>query len=529
MAEAVPTSYDEVPYDSYPFSQSHPDRLATVATLLGLKPPPVGQCRVLELGCASGGNLIPMALSLPDSTFVGVDQSGRQAADGQKVIAALGLKNIELKHLSILDIHADFGTFDYIIVHGVYSWVPATVQDKILDICAHHLAPTGVAYISYNTYPGWHLRGLIRDIMTFHARQFSQPQVRARQARNLLSFLAKAVAKENSAYSQLLKAEAELLRNRADCYVLHDHLEEINDPVYFYQFAERAAAKGLRYLGETEISSMMPSNYPPEVENVLQLLATDVIHLEQYMDFVRNRTFRQTLLCHQDLTPDYTISPERLKALYVASAAKAGTAQPALHSNAVEEFKAQESVTLSTKEPLIKAALVTLSEAWPRALAFDTLLATARARLHPAAAPDPATLDRDAQQLARCLLTAYTSASTGLLDLHVHPPRLAGDVSECPVASLLARLQAATGNRVTNLCHELVTLDELERHLLPQLDGSRDRAALVETLAGLALRGVLQVHQGGQPVRDGETLRKLLDRALEQQLPKLARNALLVG
>jgi SAM-dependent methyltransferase len=140
------TSYDEVPYESYPFAQTHPDRLATVATLLGLRPPRVDHCRVMELGRAGGGNLLPMAATLPESRFVGVDLSGRQMAEGQKVVEALGLENIELKHRSILDIDRDFGRFDYIICHGVYSWVPAPVQDKILEVCGQNLTPNGVAY-----------------------------------------------------------------------------------------------------------------------------------------------------------------------------------------------------------------------------------------------------------------------------------------------------------------------------------------------------------------------------------------------
>src|SRR5262249_50612084 len=100
------TSYDEVPYESLPFAQTHPDRLATVATLFGMRPAPADRSRVLELGCAAGGNLIPMALALPQSRFLGTDLSGRQIADGQKVVGALGLTNIELKHLSITEVDA---------------------------------------------------------------------------------------------------------------------------------------------------------------------------------------------------------------------------------------------------------------------------------------------------------------------------------------------------------------------------------------------------------------------------------------
>src|SRR5262245_16820704 len=172
MSDALLTSYEEVPYESKPIPGSHPDSLATMAILCGMQPPPIDRCRVLELGCAAGGNLLPMAQTVPDGRFVGIDLSPRQVADGQALIDALGLTNLELRALSILDVGEDFGTFDYIICHGVFSWVPREVQDKILAICRRHLAPNGVAYVSYNTYPGWHLRGMVRDMLTYHARQF---------------------------------------------------------------------------------------------------------------------------------------------------------------------------------------------------------------------------------------------------------------------------------------------------------------------------------------------------------------------
>src|SRR5579884_2024888 len=193
MSHASPTSYDDIPYVSNPFLQSHPDRLATIATLFGLSIIRVDRCRVLELGCASGGNLLPMAQSFPESTFIGIDYSARQIADGQKFVEKLGLKNVQLKCLSILDITPEFGSFDYIICHGVYSWVPPPVQEKILDICRRNLTPNGIAYVSYNTYPGWHMRGMIRDMMLYHASHFTEPLTKVRQARALLDFLAQAV------------------------------------------------------------------------------------------------------------------------------------------------------------------------------------------------------------------------------------------------------------------------------------------------------------------------------------------------
>lgn len=90
---SVATSYDRVPYKSHPFRQSHPDRLAVIATLHGMSPPAIERARVLELGCASGGNLLPMADQFPEATFLGIDLSARQIQDGQRLIERAGLRS----------------------------------------------------------------------------------------------------------------------------------------------------------------------------------------------------------------------------------------------------------------------------------------------------------------------------------------------------------------------------------------------------------------------------------------------------
>ena len=69
------TYYDTLPYDSYSFPYSHPARLAAVARLFGLTPPENKKFRVLELGSASGGNLIPLAMFYPEVEVIGVDYS----------------------------------------------------------------------------------------------------------------------------------------------------------------------------------------------------------------------------------------------------------------------------------------------------------------------------------------------------------------------------------------------------------------------------------------------------------------------
>ena len=176
-------SYDEIPYPAGAHPQTHPDHLAMIGTLFGMEPPSVKSCRVLELGCADGGNLIPMAENLPHAEFVGIDLSQRQVADGCALVEHLGLTNICVSNCSITDVDESFGQFDYILAHGVFSWVPHEVQECIFELCQQLLTPQGIAYISYNTYPGWRMRGMLRDMMLYHTRRFSDPHQQVQQAR----------------------------------------------------------------------------------------------------------------------------------------------------------------------------------------------------------------------------------------------------------------------------------------------------------------------------------------------------------
>ncbi len=535
--------YDEVPYPSHSFSWTHPSHLATLAVLLGMHPSPVEHCRVLELGGASGGNLIPMAYGLPESEFVGIDLSARQIADGQAMVTALGLKNITLNHMNILDIGPDFGQFDYIIAHGVYSWVPTVVQDKILEICRQNLAPNGVAYVSYNTYPGWHMLGAVRDMMLYHTRQVTEPEAKALEARALIDFLAKSVPEKNSPHAGFLNAYLDFFQEhlmpKSDGFLLHDELEEVNEPVYFYQFMERATRHGLQYLAEARFQSMLASNLPTEVSEALRQMVKSTIELEQYMDFLRNRTFRQTLLCHQDVRLSGRPNLARLQEFYVASSARAEASEPDIHSVSVEKFQAVDGTALSTDHPVTKAAMIYLAENWPRAIAFNDLLTAARARVNGAPVPIN-TLPNgpsDAQVLGANLLQAY-GYSENLVNLHVHEPYFMLEISEQPVASPVARLQAQSSNVVTNPRHLRVSLEEIDHRLLPYLDGSRDRADLLKILEGLAREGIIKIQQDDdESVKDpkqarqnpGLDERSILAERLDRSLHQLARSCLLVG
>lgn len=530
-------TYDEVPYESHPFAQTHPSRLFTVGTLFGLRPVPPARCRVLELGCAAGGNLIPIAEMLPEAQVVGLDLSRRQIDDGQSYVRALGLKNIELKHASITDVDESWGQFDYIVCHGVFSWVPAHVQEKVFDIMDKQLTPSGIGYISYNTYPGWHMRGMIRDMMRYHSGRFNTPQLRIQQARALLDFLAQSVrADNNNAYSVLLKQELETLRHQADHYLYHEHLEEVNDPMYFHAFMAKAMNHNLKYLGESRIGTMVTGNFGPEIEKTLKILATDQIQAEQYMDFLRNRMFRETLLVHNKVNPNWSVNPESLRVLHIASPAKPVQANPEagkppipytpgpLTSDENVQYRSNSGMQMATNRPILKAVMQVLGENYPATIPFDVLRKQSRERIG-GETSDPKQVAEDTQVIAVGLLNCYMSSD--LVEFHGMPISFSRKAGDKPTALPWARLQATKMGVVTNRRHEVIRLNDLDKHLIPLLDGNHDKAAIVDKLANVALSGSLNVQKDNITLYDPAEIKTALNSVIEQALQNVANQALM--
>ena len=298
--------------------------------------------------------------------------------------------------------------------------------------------------MSYNTYPGWRMRSMLRDAMIYHANQFADPAQRVQQARALLDFLAQNVPVENNPYGILLKHELSDLSKRDDWYIAHEHLEDVNEPVYFHEFAERASGRRLQYLADAEFSTMLASNFAPKIAETLRMIAPDLIRMEQYMDFLRNRPFRQTLLVHQGVQLNRNLGWQSLAGLYVESQVRPEGDDASLNSSAPLVFKLANGASLTTPNPITKAAMTILSRTWPRAMQFEALHKAARALLDeqgPAAmgiaSPAP-----EEQILGADLLTCF---SANIVTLRAMPWRHATKAGERPKATALARLQAARG------------------------------------------------------------------------------------
>jgi methyltransferase-like protein len=527
MPEPMKTLYDEVLYPSGLYAQTHPDRLATMATLFGMRTEAVDRCRVLELGCSDGSNLIAMAYGLPQSQFVGIDLAERPIAQGNTTIEKLGLTNISLHRLDLRQLPSDLGCFDFIIAHGLYSWVPAEVRDKLLAVCGEKLTERGVAFVSYNAYPGNHFRDMARGMMRYHTAHFPNREQQIRQARALLKFLAEA-KEESNAYHMILKQEFERVLTYPDAGFFHDDLNPINDPVYFHEFMAHATHHGMQYLSEADILAMKEETYPPHVTAVLSNLDSgDVIAREQYLDFLKCRAFRQTLLCRSGVELDRTLKPERLHDLYVAAEVRPLSTRPDVTSRAAEIFQGPRGAEIETDRPRVKTAFCHLGAIWPRSMAFGDLLTLVQSHLGQDQRGQDTNASDDAQELANALLQAY---SAGYVELHVQQAPFVTDVSERPIASALARLQLQHDNVLSTLRHNTLRIeDSLGHHLVMLLDGTRDRATLLKDLGELVQSGAATLTHEGKPVGDVQEALKYLASGLESYLTGLARSAVLVA
>ena len=423
MGAMPPTPYDLVPYPAAPRRETHPDALAAMATLFGLRPPPIEAWRVLEVGCSDGGNVLPMAVGLPEARFLGIDLAAPAVERGRDLARRAGLANVELR---VEDLRAleTAGPFDAIIAVGVFSWVPAEVRRALLALIGRHLAPAGVACVSWNALPGWRERGRVRRLLLERTAHLGDLGERVRAARAILGRIGDELpdlpAKERAYLQDVVE----------DAHLAHDLLAEVNEPLGIRDFLALAAEAGLAYLAEADLAGTAPTPAAP-LDDAAR------IALEEAHDDARGRSFRRTLLRRADAPVATALGADSLRALHVASAFEAPL------------------------DPVLRP----LHEAWPRALPFEAL------RL--------AQPGQDAEATAAAILAAVRGRRA---ELRLRPLLGADRAGARPVASPLARLLAVEREAVPNLRHARVRLSARERALLPLLDGRRDRGALAHAL-----------------------------------------------
>ncbi|MDH6595255.1 methyltransferase-like protein [Variovorax sp. TBS-050B] len=520
--------YDAVPYESHPFPQSAIEHLEAIAFLFGLDAPPPARARVLELGCAAGGNLIPFAARHPEAQALGLDLSRVQVAEGVAAIDRAGLANVALRSFNLADVDASFGQFDYIVCHGVYSWVPGPVQDAILRVCAENLAPKGVAYVSYNVYPGWKAREIVRDAMILRGGPRDTPEEKLAYARGMLEFLEQS-ARPDSVLKKTLDETMPIVRSASGYYLLHEFLEPCNSPCYFKEFAQRAAGHGLAYLADAEPSTMFVQNYGEKVrEPLLRECGGSQILMEQYLDFLVNRTFRQTLLVKQERAANirYRLDAARIRAFEFAGVFATPDGRGPTLDAGEQPCTALRNVSMVLRLPVQKALAQVLDAHYPASLPFEALLAAVIERTGALrASAEPAVLAMleelvilGAVRIRRTPVPAAAEVSA--------LPRALPSVRTAPAVAASAGQQPAT---VCNQWHEAVALSPLERSLLPLLDGTHSHEMLAAHLAAEVRADRLRFVQNDRPLTDPKLLDDFARQQVAQGLKDLRRKALLVA
>jgi methyltransferase-like protein len=459
-----------------------------------------------------------MAWYLPDSHFLGIEASATQAGDGQALIRRLGIANAEIRQQDILQLGADLGKFDFIIVHGVFSWVPQAVQERILSICRENLAPNGIASISYNTLPGWRMRGMIRDMLLHHTRNLANPTDKVEAARGFLASLKPALEGLDAYSAKYVSHEAEHLLAAHPSYVFHEYLASINQPLLFSEFAARARTYGLQYVCDLDLQSMFPSVLGDKVVAFVEGIG-DRVEQEQYLDFVRNRNFRQTLLCHHAQQVDGELRLEKLDAL----AFFANLSPPKkLDLRRVKEapFTAPDGNRYAVRHPLAKAALLYLLSVYPDAVDFAKLFTHAQAMVRSHGDPRYA---NDLYDLRGELFSLYAHQASGFAMGAQH---IARTLAERPCASALARSQAASGlGHLATVRHETIRIDAFAHRLVSYLDGTRSKDELIAQLTSDIVSGDLTVDSASE--QNQEKLRARVAGTCERLLTVFARHGLL--
>jgi methyltransferase-like protein len=343
-----------------------------------------------------------------------------------------------------------------------------------------------------------------------------------------------------SAYRATLFEHFEQLAAEPAEALLHDEFEAYSEPVYFHAFMAQAAAERLQYLGDADFSTMCGAGIEPAALERLSSLG-DVVETEQYLDFLYGRSLRSTLLCRADVSLDRAPDAQRVLSLLVTADvrpldASAGattgpgktdwvpTDEPTIAS-AVQagplRFRVQHG-ELEVSEPAAKMALLILAGRGEQALSIPELAAAVRQRLGSAAGESSSDT-----ALATQILDWYTTGAVSLWSFQSH---FTPQPSERPIASPLARYEAARGSDVTNVLHRRITLpDPSLRKLLGWLDGENDRAALVAKLAKPVLSGKATLEIEGRRLSDKWQVRAALEPQVDGWLAQLARDALLVG
>lgn len=514
------SNWDAVPYTSLPSPERVPERLRVVGLLTGMNPAPAGGCRVLELGCGTGTELLALAQAYPGAELLGIELSAAAAEQAQAAACELGLSNVRVEARSILDFNPRAGRFDYILCHGVFSWVSHAVQSKIFAICAAHLAEQGLACISYNALPAWTYRSVLREALKRFvpgAKDLSS----VRKAREVFDVLLETLQESASPYAMALRLEIEQSKRSSDGFILHELLADGVSACYLDEFLARAERAGLHYLSEARYERNLAERleHSEESADLQKLVGAAGVRgqREQLLDFLYPTWLRQAVLTHaaSGRIQSQTARNERgapkaevLKSLWISS-----PLVPADAHEGPDDYMSPRGEAVTIRSLRLKAMLKELIAVWPAWIPIPELCART------------AEGSEDLPQGAADELFALFRR--GLVELHSSAPPFTVTPLERSELAPLARRQIPSQQWVTNLRHEYTVLSEFERQCGALVDGTRTRAEILEALEKQLAAGQIEVKAEFREAAAGQSAESLLGQALDETLVRFGENALL--
>jgi len=525
LNKTLAASYDETPYVSNAISYSAPGQLRAVARLFGHTAPALENARVLEIGSAAGGNLLPFAAAHPNATIIGVDLSTAQINTGRGVIAQMGLRNIDLRAMSLTDITPDFGQFDYIITHGVYSWIPPEVREALLRVCKENLAPDGVAFISYNTYPGWKASEVVRDALMLSSFGIESTTEKLAKARETLEMLEHGLAQGN-AQSIAIRNIAQSVRSQSDEYLQHEFLEAVNSPCYFLEFVAQAQQFGLSYLADALPETSISTNFGNNVAAYHQKLSAgaDRAVREQYLDIAVGRQFRRSLLIHAEASAAALEQPEAAGFADMHFTALLDPLPTDAHDadNREQRYRGRNGKMLTTSDAGCIALVDRLRLAWPATVPFAALRDLIRTHM-----PELG----DAEVDTTVYVHLVTLLNMGALQYRLEPAQYNEGLPAKPalipgLAALFAAQEKQLGG--FNLWHQTLNppTDEIIRFVMSLLDGTQTHANLRSQLRTALSAGKLQ-HPTGKSMNNVRNIDAIAQDLLNQALANLNKMGVL--
>jgi SAM-dependent methyltransferase len=452
----LPTTYDTVAYPAAIFERTQPDRLAVFATLHGLTPPDPATARVLEIGCGEGLNLLAFAAAYPQAQYTGFDLAETAIAKGRELATAAGLVNVTLEVGNALDYARSIaaGSFDYVIAHGVFAWVPAEVRTAIMELIGHALSPHGVAYVSYNTLPGGYFRLAMRDMLLHEVGEIADPTAKIEAARAHLKAIADADAKGVLAAEHLKQLAADML-DRDVNVLFHDELGEVFAPQSLTAVVNAAKASGLRYLADGEHVRLY-EGFLEDGELLSREPDRAVVRVAQTTDYREACMFRMSLFVRDEARPCRTIDPNMINDMWISTVLS-------WHEEK-QKFHHSESKFLDVADDEMNVIMHRVADAQPGRIPVRGLI--------------------NDEQRQRMFLKLF---SIGHVGLHMNAAPFALKVGDRPKASPLIRGEIALARPVlSRLDHQLLTIDQSHvRALLNAANGQRSVDQMIADLDGI--------------------------------------------